>query len=154
MIDAISSNPGAPGGAVVTADGRLVGMIGKVIESNSTNTRLNYAIPSDVLHMYLSGKEPVIADTAKPASLGIRLFKLAGRKSPAYIDRVLRGSPASKAKLRPDDLIVAIAGERVNNDRDYEEILETLIPGKEIAIVVKRRQKIIEVRITPEAKDK
>ncbi|MCH7728323.1 MAG: serine protease, partial [Planctomycetes bacterium] len=95
LIDAITSNPGAPGGAVVTADGRLVGMIGKVIESNSTNTRLNYAIPSDVLHMYLSGKEPVV-DTTKPGkkvSLGIRLFKLAGRNSPAYIDRVLRGSP-------------------------------------------------------------
>jgi S1-C subfamily serine protease len=62
LIDAITSNPGAAGGAVVTADQRLAGMIGKVIESTSTNTRLNYAVPSDLLAQFVVGKladEPV-----------------------------------------------------------------------------------------------
>ena len=41
---------------------------------------------------------------------GVVLFKLGGRNNPAYIDRVVRGSPAAKAKLKSDDMIVSIAG--------------------------------------------
>ena len=53
LIDAITSNPGASGGAVVTFDGDLVGMVGKLINSSETNTRLNYAVPVSYTHLTL-----------------------------------------------------------------------------------------------------
>jgi serine protease Do len=93
LYDAITSNPGAAGGAVIDADGKLVGMIGKVIEAKNTNTRLNYAVPHDQLADFLAGKEPAttpaIATNAAKGDLGVRVFPLGGRKSPAYIDRVV-----------------------------------------------------------------
>src|SRR5262249_39665648 len=36
VIDCITSNAGAPGGAVVTADGELAGMVGRLVEDKST----------------------------------------------------------------------------------------------------------------------
>ena len=59
LIDAITSNPGASGGAVITPDGRLVGIVGKIINSSETNTRLNYAVPTQVLHEFVAGKASV-----------------------------------------------------------------------------------------------
>ncbi len=53
VIDAITSNPGAPGGALVNLDGRFVGMVGREVISNLTHTHFNYAVPRDVLQAYL-----------------------------------------------------------------------------------------------------
>lgn len=156
LIDAITSNPGAAGGAVVTADKRLAGMIGKVIESKSTNTRLNYAVPNDVLHAFFQGvdaggsKTPI---TKGKAVIGIRLFALGGRNAPAYVDRVKPASPAFQAKLRPDDLVVSMAGEKIRTVRDYKEVLDSLVPGREISLIVKRQNRLVEVKITPAAED-
>jgi serine protease Do len=156
LIDAITSNPGAAGGAVVNAEGKLVGMIGRVIESRATNTRLNYAIPTDLLKAFVEGKEePMVAsvDPMPPAGakaeLGIRLFALGGRKSPAYIDRVIPGSPAARAGLKTDDLIVSIDGEVVRDGGDYRRIVETLRPGSEVVLEVKRKNDLLSVKITP-----
>lgn len=159
LIDAITSNPGAAGGAVVNADGKLVGMIGRVIESRATNTRLNYAIPADLLKAFVDGKEesPMVASAGPmppagaKAELGIRLFALGGRKSPAYIDRVIPGSPAAQAGLKTDDLVVSIDGQVVRDGGDYRRIVDALKPGSEVVLEVKRKNDLISVKITPGA---
>jgi serine protease Do len=56
LIDAITSNPGASGGAVVNTKGQLVGMIGKLINSSETNTRINYAVPNATLKQFVDDK--------------------------------------------------------------------------------------------------
>lgn len=153
LIDAITSNPGAGGGAVVTVDGELVGSIGRVINSSETNTRLNYAVPSPILKQFVAGtlKDPdqsAVAKSSKPSDLGIRLFTLGGRGQPAYIDRVIRESPAAKARLQPDDLVISLNGERIGTVREYQSVMETIEPGQEVIIIVKRKQKLIRVPMT------
>ncbi|MDX1946262.1 MAG: S1C family serine protease [Pirellulaceae bacterium] len=154
LYDAITSNPGAAGGAVVTTEGKLVGMIGRVIESKSTNTRLNYAVPADVLAKFVQGEDspPVVASNpGTKADLGIRLFALGGRKSPAYVDRVLPGSPAGLAGLKTDDLVVTIAGQVVRDAGDFRRIVESLPLGQEVVVEVKRKNELLSVRMTPVA---
>lgn len=154
LIDSISSNPGAGGGAVLTTDGRLVGMIGKIINSSETNTRLNYAVPSSVLWEFIEGKtdsETVQDQPAQKSDLGIKIFKHGGRGAPAYIDRVVRGGPAAAADLRPDDLIVTINGEKIGSVRQYEEFVETLVPDQEVLIVIKRGVELLRVPIVARA---
>ena len=157
LIDAITSNPGAAGGAVLTVDNQLVGMVGKIINSSETNTRLNYAVPGHYLADFLSGKltEAAQDDTTKPmgtADLGIKLFRLGGRNSPAYIDRVIRNSPADEADLQSDDMIVSIAGNKIGNARDYQDAVKQLVPGEECLIIVKRGREFLRIRITPREK--
>ncbi len=159
LIDAITSNPGASGGAVVNAEGKLVGMIGRVIESRATNTRLNYAIPADLLKAFVEDKEeqPAVASVdpmpmpGAKAELGIRLFALGGRKSPAYIDRIVPGSPAAQAGLKTDDLVLSIDGQVVRDGGDYRRIVETLRPGSEVVLEVKRKNDLLSVKLTPAA---
>ncbi len=154
LIDAITSNPGAGGGAVVTVDGQLAGTIGRVINSSETNTRLNYAVPGKILKAFVEGRvtQPVAEQTIRPATgnaeLGIRLFRLGGRLAPAYIDRVVSGSPAQQAGLKPDDLVISIGGEKIGTIREYDAAIERLAPAQEVIIVVKRRLQLIRVPLT------
>jgi serine protease Do len=152
LYDAITANPGAAGGAVITADGKLVGMIGRVIESKSTGTRLNYAVPSDLLAVFVRGDEVkpmVAANPGQKADLGIRLFALGGRKAPAYIDRVIPGSPAAAAGLKTDDLVVTIGGQVVRDAGDFKRLMDALPVGTEVVVEVKRKNDLLSVRLTP-----
>jgi len=153
LYDAITSNPGAEGGAVVTADGQLMGMIGRVIESKSSGTRLNYAVPVDVMAKFVHGElAPTSAATSNAttkADLGLRLFSLGGRRGPAYIDRISPGGPAAAAGLKTDDLIVSIDGQIVRDASDFRRIVEALPVGVEVQVEVKRKNELLSVRITP-----
>lgn len=45
VVDAITNNPGAAGGALVTRKGELLGVIGREIKNVQSDTWMNYAIP-------------------------------------------------------------------------------------------------------------
>ena len=159
LIDAITSNPGAGGGAVVNTKGQLVGMIGKLINSSETNTRINYAVPSSTLKQFTENKIDETAETTAStqpgeeslgqADLGIVLFSMGSRNDPAYIDRVRRGSPAAKIRLKPDDLVVALDGVQIGTVQEYQKTVERLTPDVEVTIVVKRGSKLQRMEITP-----
>jgi serine protease Do len=159
LIDAITSNPGSPGGAVVTYDGQLAGMTGKLLQSESTGTRLNYAVPSDLLRRFLDGEEIATADDGEdglPAGkpyLGVRLFRMAGRKAPAYIDRVAMDSPAAKAGLKKDDLVLAIDQTIVRHIEHFDELAAKLRPGRQLMLIIKRGEQVLEVPLTVGAEE-
>jgi serine protease Do len=155
LYDAITSNPGADGGAVVTAEGKLVGMIGRVLESKSTGTRLNYAVPADLLARFVAGNDQPLA-TTNPSSngkadLGIRLFALGGRRAPAFIDRLAPDGPAAAAGLATDDLIVTIGGQIVRDAGDFKRLVEELPIGQPVVVEVKRKNELLRVELTPRA---
>ena len=164
LIDAITSNPGAAGGAVLTTDGRLAGMVGKIINSSETNTRLNYAVPCNVLHAFVNGDANALAakdatDAKAPTDqeigeLGIQVFLLGGRKSPAYVDRVKRGSPAAEAGMKADDVIVSINGEKIASVKDFQDTLKTLVVGEEVLLIYKRANELVRQKLVPVAKRK
>jgi serine protease Do len=45
VVDAITNNPGAAGGALLTRKGELIGIIGREIKNAQSETWMNYAIP-------------------------------------------------------------------------------------------------------------
>jgi len=150
ILDSITSNPGAAGGAVVDVEGRLVGMLGRVIESRATGTRLSYAVPVELLTKFAAGKiESPATPVANKLDLGIRLFALSGSQAAPYIDRVVPNSPAAQAGLQPDDLVLDVGGQRVANVGDFNRIVRGLPADLEVVIRVKRKNEIKEFRLTP-----
>lgn len=152
LIDCVTANPGAPGGAVVDAEGLFVGMVGRIVENQYTQTRLNYAVPADVLARFVAGEplDPTADIVEGRAELGIRLFQLGGRGGPAYVDRVMRGSAAAEAGVRSDDLIVSADNQLIRRVSEFETFAEQLRPGDEIVLAVKRGEEILEFQFTPD----
>lgn len=165
VIDAITSNPGAPGGAVVNLHGDFVGMIGRAVISNFTHTHFNYAIPRDVLFDFLEQVGDGDAGTGslvdalrrrrlealrreKRPDSGIRLSKVGYRQVLPFVDRVVRGSPADLAGVRKDDLILSINGRSVADIESFKKQLNRLEPTESLSLVLRRGQSILNVRVS------
>ena len=81
VVDAAANNPGAAGGALTDARGRLLGMLGKELRSNLSGTWLNYALP-------VSAFAPTVDDM------------VAGRFTPTELSEVDKpANPLSMAAL-------------------------------------------------------
>lgn len=165
VIDAITSNPGAPGGALVNLEGELVGLVGRQVVSNLTHTHFNHAVPRDVLHRYFLEATGVDADdtnvasavtdpsltfpeiTAPPIDPGIRLSRFGYRRVLPFVERVIPGSPADRAGVRKNDLILSVNGRNVSDAAGYDAGVNELAPGEPIDLVIRRNRNLLTVRV-------
>ena len=70
----------------------------------------------------------------------------------AEIDSVRGESPAARAGLRPDDIIVELDGERVRSARQLARLISETPPGRTVKAVVVRDGQPLDVELTPEAR--
>ena len=77
-----------------------------------------------------------------------------GRKSAAYVDRVRRGSPAAKAGMKADDVIVSINGEKIATVKAFQDTVKTLPAGEEVLLIYKRANQLVRQKLVPVAKRK
>jgi serine protease Do len=144
------NNPGHYGGALLTLDGRWIGLNLRLLDSKETNTMLSAAIPTRDLLPYLEehvhNKTPreLVVDRP-PAWSGVVLFEPAGRQSPpAYVERVIAGSPAAQLGLRPDDLIVRLGEWSVRSCREFHEVMARLAAGQAVRVTWKRGTRVLD----------
>ncbi len=152
IVDAVTGNPGSAGGALVDLDGNWVGLIGKALWSNLTNTRLNYAIPIEEVAAFLSDAaagrpaQPVAGTGPRPKGYhGIRLFPLAYRHGLPFVDGVDLGSPAERAGVRKEDLILSVNGVPIANTRAFQRACDALAAGDDLALVVRRGETLLTI---------
>jgi S1-C subfamily serine protease len=167
VLDVTTNNPGAAGGALVTRRGELAGMLGKELRNSQNNTWLNYALPIDELQRSVeeirAGKFVARRDSEtekKPqrslslASLGIVLVPDVMERTPPYIDRVLPDSPAAKAGIRPDDLIVLSGEHLVQSCKALLADFEYIDYEDPVKLTVLRDQQWLEFTLRPAAAPK
>jgi serine protease Do len=148
------NNPGHYGGGLFDLDGNWIGFNTRLLESKETNTMLSAAIPSrdllPYLDEYVNGK--VQAESPKvvrPVYTGIVLFEPSGRTSPpAYVDRVVKDSPAAAIELRPDDLIVRIDDYSVRSCKEFRDVLAKFGPGAKVQLTYKRGTVVHQAALT------
>ncbi len=59
------------------------------------------------------------------------------------------GSPAAKAGLKANDVIVELAGKKIENIQDYADALKALKAGEKVKIAVRRGGERVDLEITP-----
>jgi serine protease Do len=161
IVDAATNNPGAAGGALTDANGRLVGMLGKELRSELTGTWLNYALP---IAAFAPTAEAMIAGDFTPAdlneadrpekpltlaALGIALVPDVVTRTPPFIDRVLPDSSAALAGLRPDDLLVMLDSQVVASCHQVTAALERYDHDTTIRLGVLRDEALLEFTLQP-----
>lgn len=149
LIDSVTNNPGAAGGAVVGLDGALVGMIGRELLGVETETWINYAISSPVLAQRFAAlrEGELAAETPgemeqeqmrRPVDLGLVLIPNVTTRTPAYVTDVLAESAGQRAGLRRDDLIVFTNGAPTRSIEEFLRQLSRVEDGDSVVIVVRR----------------
>jgi serine protease Do len=161
ILDVTTNNPGAAGGALVAADGRLLGMLGKELRATASGAWLNYALPAAEL---ARGRHDVVAGKAAVAA-GLRTAPLPARavglvlvpdlldRTPPFVETVVPGSTAARAGLAADDLVVAVGGRAVGSRAAFELALGRLAPGDPVRLAVIREGEIVEVDLGPRPRE-
>lgn len=160
VVDAITNNPGGAGGVLTDRRGRIAGLLGKELRNSQTGTWLNYAIPIGKLQTsvdaILSGKvrppqdDPDRVKPAEPLTLnglGLGLIPNVLAKTPPYVDSVRADSPAAKAGLKRDDLILFINDLVISSRAALEEEMSYIDRIDEARLVVMRGRELIEITI-------
>ncbi len=73
--------------------------------------------------------------------------------SGVLLSGVAKDGPAAKAGVRGGDVIVGLAGKRIENIYDYTYAIEAIKSGQETEIIVKRGEKELQLKVTPSSRD-
>jgi serine protease Do len=74
--------------------------------------------------------------------------------TPPYVEEVVPGSPAAKAELRPDDLILYVEGFSVPTIKTYRDTMRMYAPGDDVRLQVQRGSKLESVVLKLEKQPK
>jgi serine protease Do len=161
VVDAMTNNPGAAGGALTDFDGRLLGMLGKELRNTLSNTWLNYAIPVDQMTTTIDQiragnfvRKPTDGPSQKPEKaltlelLGLVLVPDVLERTPPFVDAVRPGSPAASADLRPDDLLLFVNDRLVQSCKALANELSFVDRIDTLKVTVIRGQDLIEVKLS------
>ena len=157
-------NPGNSGGALVTTDGKLVG-INTILKSN-TGSYIGYsfAVPSSIVQKIASDLREY--GTVQRAVLGISFNEInpdwlerfgkelnITEKAGLYIAEVGENSAAQIAGIEKGDVLLEINSTKTHSSAVLQEMLAKLNPGDNIKITVKRdgKTKLFDVTLRNKA---
>jgi serine protease Do len=145
-------NPGNSGGALVNGRGEVVGVntavagvgLGLAIPINAPTRAIIGALMSEgrVRRAWLG-----IAGGARPLPPAVR--KRLGAERGIEVLEVIDGSPADRAGLRPEDLIISADSIPVADVADLQRLLVGDRIGKSLTVGVVRAGKVLEVELIP-----
>jgi len=150
-------NSGNSGGPLLNLMGEVIG-INTAVASSAEN--IGFAIPidraiKDIEKLKTTGKisypfigiryvaisEDIMKELDLPVSYGILIVKgdLAGEKA------ISSGSPAEKAGLKEDDIVLEFNGERITEDNSLSKIMLKYNPGDTVSLkILRNKQELIK----------
>ncbi|HLD16097.1 MAG TPA: trypsin-like peptidase domain-containing protein [Coxiellaceae bacterium] len=138
-------NPGNSGGALVNLQGQLVGINTAIFSASGGNNGIGFAIPSDMVKAVLiqllehgkveRGMLGVLVQNITP-TLGTAL-KIQPNHGVIVTD-VLPHSPAAKAGVQPEDILLSINQKEVNDAQQVRNMLGLMAPGTSLNLKVVR----------------
>lgn len=160
VLDVMTNNPGASGGALVNLRGEWLGLLGKEIRDEQSGIWLNYALPLEVVQAsmdrILKGTATLDLETVKSvekphrlSDLGLTLIPDVLPKTPAFVDQVRGGSVAAQAGLQTNDLILLVNDQRIDSRKSLEKILSTINRADSFQLLVQRGQELIRIQVRP-----
>jgi len=138
-------NPGNSGGALVTMDGRLVGINTAIYSRDGGSVGIGFAIPSNMVQTVIAAEgnggrivRPWIGATGQAVTTDLAEGLGLPRPSGVLINDIYPGGPADRAGLETGDVVVAINGRPVEDPGALRFRLATLPIGGEAQITVQR----------------
>ena len=148
-------NPGNSGGPLVTAEGMVVGINTMIFSRSGGSEGIGFAAPGNIVRFVYEqiranrrvqrGEIGVFSQTITPAlAAGFRLSREWG----VLLGDVYPNSPAAKAGLRINDVILSVEGKPMENGRQFDVTVYQRPIGQPVNIEVGRGLQRLTLRVT------
>jgi S1-C subfamily serine protease len=145
-------NPGSSGGALADSRGRVVGIntavagvgLGLAVPINESTQRVISQLMRDgrVRRAYLG-----IAGGPRPVPPQARAAT--GSDTCVEVVEVVDGSPADRAGIRPEDMILSVNGTATTRVEDLQRLMVAELIGVPVEVSVLRAGRQVELELTP-----
>ncbi|KAA5805476.1 PDZ domain-containing protein [Alkalicaulis satelles] len=151
----VSINRGNSGGPLFNLDGEVIGVNTAIFSPTGASVGISFSVPSAVARPVVDqlisfgetrrgwlgvNVQPVTADMARAMGLS--------SARGAVVTRIDPDGPAAEAELQPGDVILAIGGRAVADDRRLTRIVAETEPESRVALEVFRRGESLTLNVT------
>lgn len=150
-------NPGNSGGPLLTLDGKVVGINGRIDIRrfmSRVNTGIGYAIPSNQIRRYLpalraGGRvDEGYVEGLTIGECGDPRYENVGRYGDGvFVAGVTSGTPAEAAGFETGDIIFEIEGHRIHNANRFHGVVSGWPPGETLRFSVRRGAERKELKV-------
>jgi S1-C subfamily serine protease len=145
-------NPGNSGGALADSRGRVVG-----INTAVAGVGLGLAVPINDATQRVVGqlmrdgrvRRAYIGVAGGPRPVPPQARAAAGSSTCVEVVEVVDGSPAGRAGLRPEDLILAVNEQRITSVEDLQRLMGADLIGVAVTMRVLRAGRTLDVELVP-----
>ncbi|MGH2572001.1 MAG: S1C family serine protease [Actinomycetota bacterium] len=149
-------HPGNSGGALADSLGRVVGIntavvgpgigqgLGLAVPINATTRRIVAALMTEGRF-----RRAYLGIAGGPRPLPPKLSREVGREAGVEIVQVVEGSPAARAGIRPEDLILDVDGQAMEGMDDLQRMMVGEAVGRTVEVRLYRNGQIIGLSVTP-----
>jgi len=147
-------NPGNSGGALINARGELVGVNTAIFSRSGGSNGIGFAIPAEMVRRVVDAAvnegritRPWLGLKGQSVSFDIAQSQGLDRPVGVIITEIYDGGPAERAELRRGDLVTAIDGREVYDERGLNFLTATMSPGDRVMLDVLRSGRRIQTDV-------
>jgi serine protease Do len=147
-------NPGNSGGALLSTDGKLVGINTAIYSKSGGSIGIGFAIPSNMVASFIAAEssggklvQPWIGASGEPLTADIAASMGFAHPGGIVVRQVYPGGPSDKAGLKPGDVITGINGRDVGDAGGLRFRLATLKIGTQARLNVVRKGQALELPV-------
>jgi serine protease Do len=150
-------NPGNSGGPLITMDGKVVGINGRIDIKrfmNRVNTGIGYAIPSRQIQRYMDAFKRggrVFEGFIEGIQIGecgdARYDNVGEYGDGVFVARVDADRPGAKAGFEPGDIIFEVEGYRISNANRFHGVVSNWPEGSTVHVKVRRKAEEMELKV-------
>ena len=138
-------NQGNSGGALIDAKGRLVGINTAIYSRTGGSIGIGFAIPVNLARSVMTGL--IEKGGVQRGFLGVQLEDLPADEG-ARTTGVVKGSPADRAGIQSNDIIVEAAGKEIATVAELRLAISQTPPGASVPLVIIRHSQRKKLRVT------
>lgn len=147
-------NPGNSGGPLLNIRGEVIGVNTMIATQSGGYQGIGFALP---MNMAVRVYNDIIREgRVTRGSIGIRwnkadkpeLFRALGTNGGVLVADVIKGTPAYKAGIQIEDIVIALDGRPVKDGDDLVNRVADLPIGSTVAVTVDRAGKKMEFKVT------
>lgn len=147
-------NPGNSGGPLLNIDGKVIGVNTAIVSGSGGYIGIGFAIPSlmakKIIDQLISDSQVIrgfLGVTLQPIDAELAACYKLDKVYGALITDVVKGSPADKAGLKQEDVIIAYNGREVESLSAFRNAISLMNPDTRVLLKVVREGQVLEIPV-------